>query len=118
MFYPFYSMIGLGTLFCERPRAISYIFPRLIPTPRVDGGLNKKNHRGSLEIIHRRRGVPSDVSHSIDIRWPRLDQIPTEPVWAWNPLIVTERPGFYEARSVPSRAITNQRSRSEGIYYT
>ena len=50
-------MIGLGTLFCERPGAISYISPRLIPTPHVDGGLNKKNNRGSLEIIHRRRGI-------------------------------------------------------------
>lgn len=63
-------MIGLGTLFCERPRAISYIFPRLIPTPRVDGGLNKKNHRGSLEIIHRRRGIfycgPDDLDPTVE----------------------------------------------------
>jgi hypothetical protein len=39
LFYPFYSMIGLGTLFCETPGAISDISPRLILTPRVDGGL-------------------------------------------------------------------------------
>jgi hypothetical protein len=31
---------------------------------------------------------------------------------------MTERPRFYEAQSVPSCAIINQRSRSEGIYYT
>ena len=59
-------MIGLGTLFCERPGAISYISPRLIPTPRVDGGLNKKNHRGSLEIIHRRRGIGHRAPHDYD----------------------------------------------------
>lgn len=53
-------------------------------------------------------GVPIRSGHPILGRWHILDQILTEPLWARDPRIMTERPGFYEAQSVPSHVITNQ----------